>query len=278
MRIPSQPPPSRRQSAFTMVEIAICLAIIVFGLVAVIGVLPIGMSVQKDNREETIIGQDAGYFLDAIRRGDRGLDDLTNYVIAITNYVYHFNVDTSVDPWTTNLSPQDPVVYGFTTGSTVVDGVELPHGDSKEVLLTNGARIIGLLSTPRYIYTNPAPSFYSNHVFADIRALSGPVVDKFPQQDPNIRELAFGYRLIPEIVPAPMLETTSVLALTLRTNLHELRLQFRWPLLPNGPGNNRLTYRTMLNASMTSEFYTDATNMRPLYFFNPNNLVFVPPQ
>ena len=48
---------SRR--AFTMIEIAISLAIIGFALVAILGVLPIGMSVQRENREETIINQDA---------------------------------------------------------------------------------------------------------------------------------------------------------------------------------------------------------------------------
>jgi len=44
---------------FTMVEIAIALAVIAFALVAIIGVLPIGMNVQRDNRAETIINQDA---------------------------------------------------------------------------------------------------------------------------------------------------------------------------------------------------------------------------
>ena len=69
-----------------MVEIAICLAIIGMALVAIIGVLPLGMNVQRDNREETVINQDATVFLEAIRNGARGLNDLTNYVYAITNY------------------------------------------------------------------------------------------------------------------------------------------------------------------------------------------------
>src|ERR1035441_7541279 len=79
-------------AAFTMVEIAICLAIIGFALVAIIGVLPIGMNTQRDNREETLINQDATVFMEAIRNGSRGLDDLTNYVYAITNnWVYYQN-------------------------------------------------------------------------------------------------------------------------------------------------------------------------------------------
>jgi len=36
---------------FTIIELAICLGIIAFALVAIIGVLPIGINVQKDNRE-----------------------------------------------------------------------------------------------------------------------------------------------------------------------------------------------------------------------------------
>src|SRR2546427_13212000 len=71
--------------AFTMIEIAICLAVIGVALAAIVGVLPLGMNVQRENREETIINQDASVFLNAIRHGEMGLDDLTNYVVAITN-------------------------------------------------------------------------------------------------------------------------------------------------------------------------------------------------
>src|SRR5580658_2859017 len=93
----------RRQGelAFTMIEIAIAIGVIGFALVAIIGILPAGMNVQKDNREDTLISQDAPYFLDAIRNGAvvsngvlaayysaQGLDFLTNYVQSIKfNYV-----------------------------------------------------------------------------------------------------------------------------------------------------------------------------------------------
>ena len=70
-----------------MIEIAISLAVIGVALVAIIGVLPIGMNVQKDNREETDIDQDATTFSEAIRGGASSPfgADLTNYVYAITN-------------------------------------------------------------------------------------------------------------------------------------------------------------------------------------------------
>src|SRR5258705_6459274 len=78
----------RRLRGFTMIEIALCLAIIGFALVAIIGILPAGMQVQKDNREDTVVNQDASYWMEAIRNGALGLDEMTNYVDAIiTNTV-----------------------------------------------------------------------------------------------------------------------------------------------------------------------------------------------
>src|SRR6184192_3370804 len=71
-------------AAFTMVEIALCLGVIAFALVAIIGVLPTGVRVQRDNREDTIINQEGMFWLEAIRSGSRGLDYLTNYVDTIT--------------------------------------------------------------------------------------------------------------------------------------------------------------------------------------------------
>src|ERR1700689_1525488 len=79
------------QSAFTMVEVAISLAII-----GIIGVLPRGMNVQRDNREDTVINQDATVFTEAISKGARGSDDLMNYVFAITNYWTKFGGNGNV--------------------------------------------------------------------------------------------------------------------------------------------------------------------------------------
>src|SRR5688572_26841319 len=100
---------SRHRSGFTLVEIALSLAIIGFALVAIIGVLPFGLNVQKENREETVVVQDANFFLDAIRTGARGLDDLTNYVDSITNYRTIYRVENEV----TNLDV-GPVIFGYT--------------------------------------------------------------------------------------------------------------------------------------------------------------------
>src|SRR5688500_18484173 len=77
----------RAARAFTLIEIAICLGIIAFALVAIIGILPAGLQVQRDNREETIINQEGTYLLEAIRNGAEGMEDLSNRVrlIVISN-------------------------------------------------------------------------------------------------------------------------------------------------------------------------------------------------
>ena len=76
--IPFQPPADSRRDqsradglrtqAFTLVEVAIALAVIGFALVAIIGILPAGLNVQKENREETIINQENSRKIDSTIR------------------------------------------------------------------------------------------------------------------------------------------------------------------------------------------------------------------
>jgi type II secretory pathway pseudopilin PulG len=251
--------------AFTMVEIALSLAIIGFALVAVLGVLPKGLQVQRENREETIIGQDAAVWLNAIRTGARGYDDLTNFVDEIRVISTNF------------ISPA--LSYDIRYTQTQPPGYEI----------TNGYRIIGLLSTPRYTYSNATNKFIqtSNYVTAYVRAMSGAATEKFPQTDPNVRDLSFRYRMVSEVVryagwdtnwvafDAPALTADEIIArsnywATARNtyqNLHEIRLLFRWPLRPdNGSGNGRQVFRVAAGGTLNG-------NDAPYYFFTPGTYV-----
>lgn len=256
--------------AFTMIEIAISLAIIGFAMVAIIGVLPIGMNTQKDNREETIINQDAAVLLDAIRNGARGLDYLTNYVMAITNSVMEFDV---------HAQPVWPAVrvYGYTFTASTRDETPL----SPPFPITNGLRIVGLLSTPKYQL--PAggafgyTSYISNHVVAYVRSISGPANDKFPQDNSAMQDLAFSYRLTSQVVPYwtnyvdadwPMNDADRAVARNLQGNLHDVRLLFRWPLRARGQlGPGSQSFRTLVGGRL--EPVSDIGY--PLYFFEPRN-------
>ncbi len=73
----------RREAGFTMAEIAIALGVIAFALIAIIGILPTGLQTQRDNREETIVNQDARLLIEAIKSGGRDVtSDLGSYVVS----------------------------------------------------------------------------------------------------------------------------------------------------------------------------------------------------
>jgi type II secretory pathway pseudopilin PulG len=235
---------------FTMVEIAISLAIIGIALVAIIGVLPMGMRSQRGNREGTIINQDATVFIEAIRNGARGLDDLTNYVYAITNYWGSFNNSGTLT---------SSGVNGYTFGSVfIAPGYYYSSGYP----INNGANIVGLMSTPEYTDAagNPTNNLfvggYSNRVVAYVRSMSGLAVEKPPQDNALLRDSSFGYRVVcanqsvavdTNLFNLPASDPRRVYGDQLTANLHELRLTFLWPQLPNGSlGLGRLTYRTMI--------------------------------
>ena len=79
----------RRCAAFTMIEIAIALAVIAFALIAIIGILPTGLQINRDNREETIVNQDARLIVEAIKTAGRDpSSDIGSYVMKVdgTNY------------------------------------------------------------------------------------------------------------------------------------------------------------------------------------------------
>jgi prepilin-type N-terminal cleavage/methylation domain-containing protein len=288
---------------FTMVEIAISLAVIGIALVSIIGVLPIGMHTQRDNREETLINQDATILLEAIRGGARGLDDLTNYVFAITNY------------WTEyagiNVNRRGTNGYTFTASFPAVPFLPL----------TNGSRIIGLLSTPEYTDLSgvPIPTLnfggISNHVVAYVRSLSGLAGEKPPQDNDILRTDSFSYRIL--CVNAPVTADTNlfylhpfwlaqsynagdtvfynfaywqatsgtavgdipgqsvkwvrlpVYDLVLAANLHEMRLTFFWPLMPNNslPGDAKhQTFRTLVAGQLVQP-----AGYANQYFYQPQS-------
>jgi type II secretory pathway pseudopilin PulG len=275
----------RRQGelGFTMIEIALAIGVIGFALVAIIGILPAGLNVQKDNREDTLISQDAPYFLDAIRNGavlsngfvyyntSRSLDFLTNYVTSIRI---------------------DQVSNGAIVLTRTFPNSNFPGW--------SGAEIIGLLSSPQvnYNYSGFASNYFDTT--ATVRALSGPATE----QNGLNSVMAFTYRMEVMISPfnsfAPStintnltpdlnqfnmasnrnLEATPGAALpypnspyltpasgALVYNLFEVRLRFSWPVLPNGSvGPGHQTYRSLIASPMVQ---TTVNNVSGCWFFQP---------
>lgn len=279
MKLSLTQPNLRATAAFTMVEIAISLAVIAFALVAIIGVLPSGLTVQRENREETIINQDASVFASAIRNGERGVDYLTNYVYAINNWWSEYEILSN--------APTDIVTNVIRSG---LDAYSATNSDIQSLSsppvmpLTNGMRIVGLMSRPKYelFPANAFPNFMrSNFVVAYARAQSGLASEKPPQQNADVRADAFAYRLICEnqqvqLYADPLLGVGATNHNGhLANNLRELRFTFRWPLnLKGEAGNGRQTFRMEVGGNL--ETITDPYVSHPLFFFRPNTFVKAP--
>lgn len=253
-----------------MIEIAIAIAVIGFALVAIIGILPMGLNVQKDNREDTIVNEDGRYFLDLIRYGRQGiqadgvqgtaLDFLTNYVESIT-------ITKSPPP----ANAPTPMTYSLSANT-----------------LTNGQEIVDLLSMPRY--ESAGTFMFTNTVVATVRGMSGSATE----QGGANSLVAFKYQMEVQLVPYSMnpmmidLYTNYLLGITNTTgetnsavaenqwhywqnSLHELKLTFSWPILGNGkPGPNRRYFRSTVSGRVVeAPWQIDPTFTYRLYVIEP---------
>jgi type II secretory pathway pseudopilin PulG len=139
---------------FTMVEIALCLAIVGFALVAIIGVLPMGIQVQSDNRQDSIINHDGAYFLDAIRNGAPP-DDLRLYV---ENISMGFSNNPGPGTWghITNVFRDNHHIIGLLSNPNTITNVAT-------------VRALSGAASEKGDYTNDVAFKYK--IFASIRPL-----------------------------------------------------------------------------------------------------------
>ncbi len=234
-----------RERGFTMVEIALSIAVVAFALVAILGVLPTGLQVQKDNREETIINQDGAYLLEAIRSGNDRLGLLSNAV---------YNV-----------------MVNFRDGSR-----ESIANDSQNKI--DGQRLVGLLSTP----VGQNRRGVSN-VVAWVRAINGSAIEQDPdardvsfryQMVAEIRPFLAYPPALTNLLPRAERERIS----NLQSNLHEVRLTMRWPLFRdnvNAPqnarvGSKRRTFRALVAGSQLYYPTNIAGDERLVYYLQPS--------
>lgn len=246
---------TKPQAGFTLLEIAVSLAVIGFAIVAVIGVLPTGLNIQKDTREKTVILQDASYFMEAIRHG--ASEVVTNRAVYESTQL----VDSIPKMWR---------VY---------------EGDLPEILeqgkdYRTDAEVIQLLSEPSRV----VPKGRFLYSVALVRALSGPASEKGGRAFDN--RIAFSYFLRSEILPVTNSisisshVTTDPLALgpaeydlrstewnRISTNLSEMRFAVMWPPVPDiydaGESyRNKLRFRTMVSGAVGPIERLDATGNR----------------
>lgn len=246
-----------------MVEIALSLAVVAFALVAIMGVLPTGMTVEKDNREDTLINQEGRYWLEAIKNGARGLDEITNYVESVR---------------------VDRIESGNKTNTT-----EFVNEAPK---LLSPTDIISLLSLPKYPDGPGGP--ITNRVIARVRPITGSAADRAPMRGTTTNNITFRYQVQVEIVksyPIPGVLAGEALAAGdprpaqfnegVGASLWDVRLIMRWPVVDRGNsffvGNGRKTLRGRVQgvpqrppanelSSFVTASFTNLTVLKPNQF------------
>lgn len=243
---------SRPDAAFTMVEIALSIAVVAFALVAILGILPTGFTVQKDNREDTIINQEGAYWMEAITGGARGLAQLTNHVEAIT-ITNQMGVLLSVTNQPGSLLTPDQVVGLMTWPKYQIDPTDFNRVLTNRVLAR--VRAITGLATEQTTLTNDAGFRYQVQVdITETRTIPRNLADEF---------VANG-------TPIPVVYDNQVAA-----SLYDIRLVLRWPVFERGDtfdvGSGRKVFRTAVAGTLLPPRTVGLENPTPGFFLQANH-------
>lgn len=259
--------PLDRRAAFTLTELALCIAVVGIALTAIIGVLPSGLSVQKQNREDTLVAQDAQFLIESIRSGAMAIPDLTNQVDFIL--------------WRRTGAQRQDFYFRGPNYQETLPGTVIP--------LTASWQVTALLGMPRYEAV-PA-GIVQNEVTAQFRTFSSPFSEKSyrgvggrPEQsrlETAMRYLVTSETQTPPTRPLLILNTyTNVAAsnivanqmLRIEQGLSDLRLTFQWPVYRVGgdfrAGNSRRSYRSLVRGDrdlLTTNFLG---TLHPAFRFN----------
>ena len=261
------------QRGFTMVEIALCLAVVGFAMVVIMGVIPLGGLVQKENRETVLCQMDGNYLLQAISEGAQGYDDLGLYVDEILFY---------------SRPNAEPRKIENNAG-----GVEW------------GTReIIGLLSAPEFLLTRSnvwVPNSLNNmEVFGvsntnlickiKMRSMNGSAADK----NMDNRDFAMSYLAEVKVLPLTtnyhnMYQVDSNSGIregmlkdrSLNQSAWQVSVILNWPVVPAGTdeykaGPNQQVFRTIISGTMntvekTMEMGPLGTRNMILWYFDKGN-------
>ena len=215
----------RCQGGFTVSEVVLAVGVVAFGLVAVLGVLPAGLSVHKDNREETIIRYEARYWINALRAGAQRFDALDQVEwaeVVVTNSVPPTIITNVYRAHRNRLGGDDEGDFPNLIGA-------LNRGGLKQT--TWPTDVIGWLSIPnngtvmtKTVLVRPMNSTLFDRIYGRKLLVgssytnnsSSTIYHPLPGGD-----LAFAY----------LLEVSIEEDLVYPDDLHKVKLTFRWPVL-----------------------------------------------
>jgi hypothetical protein len=240
---------SARAAGFTMAEVVLALAVVAFGLVAVLGVLPIGLNTNRDNRDETIIKHDVEFWMNAIRGGRLSMDAL-NHVEWVELKAGGVVYRSEYAALARDGNPDNPTfwpVFEDNNGKAA-----LPPLAYRGTLKQAGWRkdVLGWMSVPDNL-----PSHGEVVKFAKIRPLGSTLMNRLQSikavaDDGNVDyiheagDLTFTY----------LLETRINMV---AENFWEIKLIARWPIIEEGTtadtvktGHGKKTFVAYINAPL----------------------------
>ncbi len=275
---------------FTLTELALCIAVVSVALVAIIGVLPTGLSVQRHNREETIVTEDGKVLVNALRTGAVGSENLLKNVDFILWARYRVLENGLI-----STTPQ--FLRSYRSPSWDPSPTLKNLGYTDPIVLTNAAQIVGLMTAPRFVSVNGIE--YKNIVRAQIRAIGGTLSEKPIQPLAGVNspgpdgltldqrtEFSFRYLVTPEVTSVAISPVGGSVSQSLATaqQVHELALTFQWPvILRSGTtseairvGHNSRVYRTQIFGQLMDLNPRDASHLNAsgagLKHFSPSSL------
>lgn len=303
------------QAGFTMVELALCIAVVSIAMVAIIGVLPLGMNVQKQNREDTIINQEAQILLDALRTASSSGAPITNIYTDSLPLADRLWTYSNAADYLTNFVDYVAVtnVFGksYWRGPNYLKATGGDSADPSRPPLMDGHMFLNALLTP-LVETNSG-RLVTNLVFAQLRPITSPIseypasLDQKPGKPPERFDDVFRYVVTAELVRsvplgAELYQAEEYEQLRQLTNsLYEVRLTFEWPVTALNPdvhenfvrpsvGSNRRTFRTLLSGNLETKVIRNSANRFvaapipgpnparvPLREFKPSVFVQAPP-
>ena len=211
-----------RASGFTVAEVVLALAVVAFGLVAVLGVLPIGLNSTRDNRDETIITQDMEYWMNAIRGGPLGLDAF-NHVEWVEIHKGDKRYRAEYAKLRIDGSPDEISewpVYIDEDGKRTIPPVQY-RGTLKQASWRKD--VIGWLS---------APSDASRTNYAKITPLGGTLMNRLHSiRDVNGKEESYYLHEGGDLTFSYLLKTEISKAEGNAESLWEIKMTARWPIL-----------------------------------------------
>lgn len=263
-----------------MVEIALAIGILGIALVAIVGVLPVGLNVQKENREDTLIEQEGDFFMNVlVNSQDFGRDSILGTgQRRLTNVVDQINV-RYID-LETGLVTSD-VTYDRGNTSGLVAG-------------WNPRTVIGLLSRPYWT----RDTWHTQRV--ETRAVARASVGSAMEQTPLFEDFAFHYEMLVKIHPysspyemggdsslreemvelGPFGERELFRQESLMNNLYQVTLEIRWPVTgahdAGGAytvGNNKRVFRRYVSGSLIEDARSPEMFYFSRYVYRPNPVV-----